>query len=456
MKKTIPTLVLGGLLSTACSTPEIFKSSVSTTTKKTTQSQLPKTWQAPYKSGKTQQQLTSLFKTASLQAIVQKALANNLDLQQTALRLKEQGLLNKQTRAAQLPTINSNISHTRAGGNNLSSTTQYNLGVSASWEIDLWGKLADQTQANRYELKATHTDYEVAKRSLVAQVMRHWVSLATQQQIIAIEQQRIRNLQRTANSRQTHFESGNSNLAAWLAAKSNITRTQANLLQRKETLQATKRTLNILLGQTPQQSLQLPQHLPSIRVSITHIPSEVISQRLDIQAAFLRLQAADKTTQIAYKQLLPTISLTPSISSNQNRLSQLLSGDLALQFLSQLSGTLWDGGQKHLNAQIQRSTTQRAALTYQQTLLNALLDVEDKLGQENSYTQQLKALTQTLQQVKQSQQVYQTQYQQGTASLGDLVSAQNTTFDTHISFLETQRNQLENRINLALALGLGI
>lgn len=454
MKKAISTLVLGGILSTACSTPTKLDSNVSGSTYKQAKAALPKQWQAPHTYHATQQQLTKLFNTPALNTLVRKALTQNINLQQTALRLKEQGLLVKQSRAARLPNVSSTLNRTRSG-NNAAVNTQYNLGVTANWEIDLWGKLANQEQASRYEQQATKADYEAAKRSLAAQVIRHWISLATQKQVIQLEQQRLQRLQRIAKSANTHFSAGNRNFAALSAARSNIAQTQATLLQRKETLKTTQRALNVLLGQVPTAVLNTPTHLPQIRVPTARIPSEVIGSRLDVQAAFARLQAADKNTQVAYKQLLPTISLTPSINQ-QSAFRQLLSGDAAWQLVSQLTGTLFDGGQKRTNVAIQKSATQRAALTYRQTLLTALSEVENALSQESSYTQQLQALAQTYHQARQSQAAYQAQYQQGQASLSDFVNAENATFNARISQLETQRQQLENRINLALALGMGI
>lgn len=455
MNKVITTSLIGGLLTSACSSSPTIKHDSVVSVHKQVKPLLYTQWQAPHQAGFLQQRLTNLFKIPALNQLIQTALKNNTNLQQTALRLKEQGLLVKQTKTNRLPSLDFSTQASRSGSGSIAST-QYTLGLSANWEIDVWGKLAHQEQASRYQYQATQADLIVAKRSLVAQVVRHWISLAAQQQIIRIEQQHLNKLKRLENSALNHFQAGNNVLSQVLAAKTNHSSRHANLLQRQETFKATQRALNILLGQAPTTPLKLPQQLPQIVKPLAQVPSEVIGARPDLQAAYARLQAANQQTQVAYKQLLPSISLTPTANQGASQMERLLSGDIAWQLLGQLAGSLFDGGKKRINVATQKSVAQRAALTYRQTLLNALLEVENALSQEASYTQQLQILNQSYTQARQSQTLYEAQYQQGSANLSELIAAQTNTFNQQMTRLELQRSQLENRVQLALALGMGV
>lgn len=454
---TCSALLLAGcssLSSTVTPAPAAAKNTQAQTTQST--ALVPVQWQAPHEAGRVKQELTGLFNTPELKQLVQQALRSNPNLQQTALRFKEQQLLTGQSRAAQLPTVNLNSSANRSGLETGGQSSRYSLGVSTNWEIDLWGKLADQSQASQYDLKATQADYQAARNSLAAQAVRHWISLTAQQQILSIEGQRIKALQNIEASSQAHFRAGNSQLAQLASTRRAKASSQASIIQRKATLEQTKRTLNVLLGKTPTAPLQVSGRLPQIRTPLTAVPSSVMGARPDLQAAYARIRSADKRTSVAYKQLLPSISLNPTYTQGGSNLSGLLSGNPAWQLLGQLTGNLFDGGVKKSNAQIQGVTAQRAALVYRETLLTALKEVEDALSQEVSAGQQLVALTEADRQANLSVTSYRSQFRAGTANVTDVLNAEQSTYDTRINLLETQRTRLENRINLAIALGIGI
>ena len=449
-------VLLGGCssFSSIISTPTVAKPTQAESAQRT--GLVPVQWQAPHEAGRVKQDLLGVFNTPTLQPFIQQALRNNPNLQQTALRLKEQRLLSGQSRAAALPIVNLSSSAQRSGLETGAETTRYNLGLSANWEIDLWGKLADQAQAGQYDLKAAQADYQAARNSLSTQVVRHWISLVAQQHIIRIEQQRIKTLHAIEASSQARFQVGNSRLAPLASTRRAKVSAQVSLTQRQATLAQTKRAFNVLLGKTPTAPLQITGHLPQIRTPVANVPASVMGARPDLQAAYARMRSADLRTAVAYKQLLPGISLSPNYTQSGSQLSGLLSGNPAWQLLGQLTGNLFDGGIKKSNAQIQASGAQRAALAYRATLLTALQEVEDALNQEASTGQQLVAMQEADRQAHLSLISYQAQFRTGLAPLTEVLNAQQSTYDTQINLLEIRRSRLENRINLALALGLGL
>lgn len=161
------------VLLAGCSTiqlPETVNDNHSTAAKQSQQSLVATQWQAPHQAGALQRDLTQVLKTPALNQLIQTALRNNPDLGQSALRLKEQGLLVRQVRAAQLPAISLNGLRTQTGEGSSTTAKSYQIGFSSSWEIDLWGRLADETRTAKLDQAALQADHQAARNSLASQV----------------------------------------------------------------------------------------------------------------------------------------------------------------------------------------------------------------------------------------------------------------------------------------------
>jgi outer membrane protein TolC len=187
------------VLLAGCSTiqlPETVNDSHSTAAKQSQQSLVATQWQAPHQAGALQRDLTQVLKTPALNQLIQTALRNNPDLGQSALRLKEQGLLVRQVRAAQLPAISLDGLRTQTGEGSSTTAKSYQIGFSSSWEIDLWGRLADETRTAKLDQAALQADHQAARNSLASQVARHWVSLDAQ---LAAARQSVANYPASVN-----------------------------------------------------------------------------------------------------------------------------------------------------------------------------------------------------------------------------------------------------------------
>ncbi|RVU82803.1 TolC family protein [Leucothrix sargassi] len=415
-------------------------------------------WQAPHQAGDLQRNLSQAFDIPELKQLIQTALKNNPSLEQSAIKVKEQGLLTRQYRAARLPSVSLDGSGSHAGENSSTTAKDYQIGFSSQWEIDLWGKLADQALSSALEEKATQADYQAARNSLASELARYWVSLAAQKQILQLEQKRLVNLRKIEHTETLNFQSGLStnDVSQLASARSSIATTQSGIAERQETLKETQRAFNVLLGKTPTAELKTPSRLPKINQPMASVPSVVMGARPDLQAAFTRIQAADADIRVAYKDLLPSINLSPTLSQTGSGLSNLLSGNVAWQLLASLTTTLFDGGSSKLTVTQKQYAAQTAALSYRETLLTALTEVEDALSLESSYQKQIVFLNQVIKQGNVSLNYYRTQYAQGLGEFDDSLTAEQSTIDNQVNLLEIQRSQLENRIELILALGMGI
>lgn len=420
---------------------------------------VPDSWQesAPESGTVLSRQLLDLIDNPQLTELVQQTLAANYDLRQTALRLREQQLLVGRTDAARLPELNLNLNSQRSG--DTSTATSHALSLDLSWELDVWGRLADQTRSAEASLESQRLDYQAAANSLAGRVIQGWIDIALRAQMIKAEQYWLISLTDTeavVTDRYRSGLSGSNGLADLEAARAATARVKASLAARQQAQRDAQRQLIALQGVFGQPLKNLPAQLPEIANPPLQLPVEVMEERPDLQAAYRRILAADADTAVAHKALLPAFSLSASLSQTRPQLGDLLTGSTAWNLLGSLTAPLFDGGRRKADAEIAELAAERSYLAYQQTLLTALNEVETALGQEAALAEQQIQLQAALRHSEASLAHYQARYRDGLNDILDLLNAQQSAFDARIQLLQTRQARLTNRVTLGLAMGMGI
>ena len=420
---------------------------------------IPSQWQEASNSSQTalSDQFLDLIDSPALTQLVQRSLAANYDLRQTALRLQEQRLLTRQTDAARKPELNLNLNSQRAKNGSISNSQTLSLDL--SWELDVWGRLADQSRAAEADLQASKLDYQAAANSLAARTIQRWIDISLRAQIIDAERQWVSSLQNTEEvitERYRNGLSGSNGLADLEAARAATARVRASLAAREQAQREAYRQLAALQGITGRSELPEPEIIPEIDNPPPRLPAQMIAARPDLQAAYQRILSADASAAVAQKQLLPSFSLSASLSQTRPELNDLLSGSNAWSLLGRLTAPLFNAGRLKAGAEIAELRAERSYLSYQQTLLTALNEVESALGQEAALAEQQHQLQMALRHSEASLAHYQARYRDGLNTILDLLNAKQSAFDARIQLLQTQQTRLTNRIALGLALGMGV
>lgn len=420
---------------------------------------VPQSWQEalPLSHVALSDQLLDLIHQPQLEQLVQQTLAANYDLRQTALRLREQQLLARQTDAGSKPELNLNLNSQRA--KETAITNRQTLSLDLSWEVDVWGRLADQSRAAEATTQARELDYQAAANSLAGRTIQRWIDISLRQQIIQTEQHWVQSLQSTEEVITERYRSGLSDsngLADLETARAATARIRASLAARGQVQRDAYRQLAALQGLAGSIDLPVPQLIPDIENPPPRFPAEMIANRPDLQASYQQILAADAQAAVAHKQLLPRFSLSASLSQTRPDLNDLLSGSHAWSLLGRLTAPLFNAGRLKAGAEIAELQAERSYLAYQQTLLNALNEVESALGQEAVLAEQQQHLRAALQHSEVSLAHYQARYRDGLNTILDLLTAKQSAFNARIQLLQTQQARLTNRITLGLALGMGV
>ncbi len=394
--------------------------------------------------------LGDLIRSDALDSLVDKGLEANPGLAQTLLTLKIRQAEYKKTRGARLPEVSAGYSALKEEDQD----TVYTGTATVSWELDLWQKLADTSKAASKDVEAQQMLYQSARDTLAAQIMTGWLELTSAKKNIAIEQERLTVLEKTQGYTRERYRSGLGSLEDLDSAKSATASSRAALEEYKETLAQQSRALATLLGD-PGFKIDVSDDYSDVILPLADLPDQTLQRRPDLKAAFLAIESADLSADVAYKDLLPSISLEASLEDvASNPEGALLTGPV-WSLLGQLTAPLFQGGQLKAEAEIADLETAQAYEAYRETLYDAVQEIEDAIGLERSLTKQQTHIETALATAIDTLAQYQKKYRQGLSDMLDLLTVQTQTFDLAIELNNLKYERLANRVTLGLALGIG-
>jgi multidrug efflux system outer membrane protein len=408
-------------------------------------------------SNKISRQWGNEFADATLTALLHDALVNNYDLKTAAARVsaaREQAIIDGANRLPQLAIVptyqHGNLSTTESGA--------FNVLFDFSWEIDLWGRIRAGQQASQQEAEAVAADYQAAQLSLAARVAQSYFDLIEANNQVTVVEQSIKDRRTIAELVRGRFTRGLSSGLDLRLVLTDLANAEAQLATARNQVQLVTRRLEVLLGRYPAGQLKQPGKLPAPPVALAAgLPSELLSRRPDIIAAFNRLQAMDARVFSAKQALLPRITLTANGGNSSAALTELIDPRaVAWNVAAGLIQPVFTGGKLTANIRLNEALTQEALHQYQNIALNAFREVEQALAAEQWLRAQEQALREAVAQTEASRKLAVYSYGQGLIQILTLLDSYRSTLTAQSDYLNVQRQLLNNRINLYLALGGGV
>ena len=408
-----------------------------------------------------------------LAGYIDEALSSNASLQQSLITLRKAQVaidsakadrnlnVDASFSASKSETTNSSAStssNTNSSTSSNSSSPSYSASMNVSWELDLWQKISDGISAANFDAASARASYQSARDSLVANVVRSYIDVLTQQQLLNIEQSRLTVLENNEAVILKRYSTGLGSLDDLDTARTSSANTRATIAQYENALLTAKRTLAVLLGRQNQSlnELNTQVNFPDVLLPLTTLPKQDLARRPDLQAAFYALKATEFEVDVAYKALLPSISLSASLSDNDSTPSQALFTNPLWSLLGQMTAPLFQGGALRAQIEDAKLTSANAWWQYRETLLTAVQETQNALDSETALSARISHTNVALANAERSVSTIEGQYRQGLADILDLLSVYETRFNLQAQAVELHAQKLQNRIDLGLALGLGV
>lgn len=401
-------------------------------------------------------QFWQAFADAELDALVQQALQQNHSLRATAETLVQARAVLRQRDAARWPSVDMNLSAQRIRGDSANAGDIYSGGLAASYELDLWGRVSAAADAAEFDLLATEEELQAARISLAAEVTSVWYQLVGQLSLQTLQRQQIDANEKVLQLITTRFHQGMSDAADVLRQKVLLEQNHAALADYNANIAVLQHALAVLTGtvagttQFPEQAslAELPP-LPD-----TGLTADWLQNRPDIRQAFYGLQAADARLAVAVAERYPRIDLTASVTSASTSASSLFD-DWFDTLAANALLPLFDAGARKAEVTRNESLFRQQFERYQQTVLQAVAEVEDALTREFFQQTRIQHLQNKLELNNQVVQRLALRYRSGNVDYLDVLQALVDKQQTEQDLVSARQQRTGYRIALARALATG-
>jgi NodT family efflux transporter outer membrane factor (OMF) lipoprotein len=395
-----------------------------------------------------------------LNQLLTRAFAGNLSLQQAWARLEQARALAVQAGADLYPDLNAtgDSTHSRQrrenGTTDTFTTRNYAIGLSTTYEIDLWGRIRAEQNAANISAAATREDWNTTVITLAANVTTTWARILSQQSQLRLLEAQLKTNEIYLELVELRYRKGIVSALDVFQQQQIVegVKSQIPLVEAQEQLFHNQRA--VLLGQAPGSRLDIkttdlpmPEQVPA-----AGLPADLLANRPDVRAAGLRLESADWQLAAARANRLPALSLTGAVGYGPADIDLMLDNWI-MSLASSLTAPLLDGGRRAAEVDRTRAVIDENLAAYRETVLTAIREVEDALVSEHYQRRYLAALDRQLQAARYALVEAREQYRKGVEDylpvLTQLLAVQNLERD-----LITQKTQLLiDRIDLYKALG---
>ena len=413
----------------------------------------------------------TLFNDPVLDQLAPQVAVSNQNVAAAAAAVEQSRAAVREQRASFFPTLSLDAGATRSGvGGKVATTSssststasktssRYTAGLGASWEPDLWGRIANTVSAANANAQASEADLANATLSAQVTFVTDYLSVREADAEIVTLQTTIEGYQRALQITQNRYAAAIAQKSDVLQAQTALANAQADLSQLRQQRAQLFHAMAVLAGQAPA-NFTLPAGnwnattVPAIPVGV---PSDLLQRRPDIASAERKVAAANADIGVARAAYFPSLTLSANGSYGATRLSDLFNASsFAWSLGVSLAETIFDGGARTARVDEAQASWKQSVAQYRQTVLEAFSAVEDQLSAASSLEEQQALRRVASQAADQTEQEMQNRYKQGLVAYTDVVTAQASALSARRALMQVSLNRQTAAINMVSALGGG-
>ncbi len=402
----------------------------------------------------------ALLADARSQNLVRQALAHNRDLRVAALTVQRAQAQLAAAEAARWPLLGVGLGASRAPNSQGNETSLLTAGVSMpSWEVDLFGRLQNLSDAARAQFLASQAGQRAAELALVAQVVQAILAWQADTELLSLAQRTLASRDDSLRLVTLREQAGAASLLELQAQRSLVAQARATLAQAQRSQAMDRNALTLLLGQ-PVADDALPQ-APLAMQTLAEVPvgldSQVLLRRPDVLQAEQLLRAAQANIAAARAAFWPSITLTAQAGQASAQLSGLFQGgNFAYTLAANALLTVFDAGRRQANVDGAVAQQQVAVAQLERVVQAAFRDTADALAGLSTWRAQLAAQDEQVQAAREIQRLVALRHRQGAASDLERLNAERALLAAEQGLLQVRLAELNNRVGLFKALGGGV
>lgn len=400
------------------------------------------------------------FGDSTLTGLIEQALDSNRNLAIAASRIEQARLQLNMARAEFGPSVGLGIQGEGTYTDRTKIVQLYNIEPNIKWEIDLFGKIKNTAESARAQMLATEQNYRSVMLSLAAEVATSYFNLLQYDMSLRISQETYELRKASQDIIDSLVYYGMSSAVDLEQAKSLTATAAAAIPQYERAKVQTEMALCALLGENPHSfhvdgtrlftSVLVPAEVPA------GLPASLLDRRPDIRQAYYQVAAATANVGVAVANRYPSVTLTGAGGLLSSTLKGLFHGNpFGWSASLGIAEPIFAWGKNKRAEEIAREENKQAILTYEQSVITALGEVESALAGVATYRSQVNRYRELLRATRTTQMLTQELYRNGSNTYLDVLDAERELFTTQISFSEVLAAQLAEYVSLYKALGGG-
>ncbi|WP_417489963.1 efflux transporter outer membrane subunit [Maricaulis sp.] len=389
-----------------------------------------------------------------LAALVDEALATNPGLAQSLARYEVARASARIAGASHLPSLNLASDYTRTEPHQGSGTDSFTLGLTSSWEVDLWGRVRDGSTAGTLDAEAAADDLGGARLSIAGLVAKGWLGLIEARQQSELAERDVERSQSSLNLTERRFARGLARSSDVRTARSALASSEAALASRQRVETAAARSLETLLGRYPSGQIARDGDFPDISsLAGVGAPGDLLVRRPDVRAAERRLVAAGLRADAAGKALFPSLTLRGGTGSGGSDVADLFDVDTLISNLTaSIAAPIFSGGRLRAQRDQAEANARLQVATYVSTVLTAWQEAENAIHADGILARRVTSLEQAFNEAAEAEALVTRQYSSGVATIFDLLNAQSRRISAESQYISARRDRATNRVDLYLAI----
>jgi multidrug efflux system outer membrane protein len=431
--------------------------------------------EANYSSEKTVIEWWRKFGDTQLISLVERSLANNKDLKIAAARVEEARSLRRLVRYDYFPTVTSDASYERrrlsiseVGGNESSfapagfsstrkrTTDSYDIGLDATWELDIWGRVRRSNFAARFDVVEQEALRHDTMVIIAAETARAYLELRGLQNELGVAQRNAQNQRDTLKL----LQGGRGTELDTSRARAQLNSTLAAIPSIESAILRDIHRISVLTGEQPDvltRQLIKGKDMPTLPTLLRiGNPADLLRRRPDIRAAEAQLGAATERIGIATADLFPRVSFNGRVGLQADTFSGLgKSGADTYNFGPSITWAAFDLGRVFANIEVNKARTRQQLANYEKTVLTALQETEDALVEFGKQRQRREFLREAATASAQAAKLARERYQTGVATFLEVLDAERVMLEAESRLAESETLTATSQVAIYKALGGG-
>ncbi|MEM7165136.1 MAG: efflux transporter outer membrane subunit [Planctomycetota bacterium] len=378
---------------------------------------------------------------STLDSLIQRALQNNLDLEESLSRIQEARARRGVARTDLLPRFdatgdyqrNQLSKETALGPVSPRSSSEFFAGVEASWELDIWGRNRRLVESATADVQASVEEARAVLILVLAETALSYVELRSLQERLRIARSNVDLQQQTVELTESKFAANLVSKLDVAQARSSHARAQSTVPTLEAAAQAVRNRLSVLLGLYPGEleaelSNVVPIPVPPASIAVG-VPANIVRQRPDIRRAERQLAAQTARIGVARGDLYPRLTLSGTLGFGAENASDLFSGDASLFGLGpSVVWNLFDRGRIHSNISAEEARATTALLDYRRTVLLAVEEIENAMASFSKEQISRDSLVVAVEEARDAVRLSRDQYRLGLVSFQSVIDTQTQLF----------------------------